>query len=175
MKKIEIDLDVNRALESARQRSDESPNQILRRLIGIDGLAPADDPEPRQRRTRSSGAYSTFLGRHVIEANNLKQLLARSILVAEKMQPGFIEQLSMQPTRKGRYIVAHTASGLYPRSPHLVAFAEKLDETWWYDTNVGRAQVSAYLARFARTLRLPTLPAILKRQEKTTLSLADLG
>ena len=175
MKQIEIDLDVNRALGNARRSFDESPNDILRRLVGIDRPAPPARPaEPRQRASRSSGAYSTLLGPHAIEANTLKHLLARSILVAETLQPGFIEQLSQQPTPKGRFIVSRSASGLYPRSPQLVEYAEKLDETWWYDTNVGRAQVSAYLVKFAKTLRLPTLPAILKRQEKSSLTLADL-
>jgi hypothetical protein len=169
MREIGIDLDVHRAIEAARQSFEETPNGILRRLLGID--APAVQ-RPRQRSPRSSGAYSTLFGGVPLEANSLKQLLAKAILAAEERQPGFIEALSRQPTPKGRYIVARSADGLYPRTPQLVVYAERLDASWWFDTNVGKAQVTAYLARFARLLGFSLLPRIEKRSQTTGLPLA---
>ena len=37
---IEIDLDVHKCIESERQSFTESPNEILRRKFGLDGLGP---------------------------------------------------------------------------------------------------------------------------------------
>ncbi len=175
MKTVDIDLDVSKAIEAGRIGFEESPNQILRRLLGID-LRPKDaDTRPVPRATRSSGAYSTTIGSATIEANSLKELLRRAILLCEKLQPGFIDQLSDQSTLRGRHIVAKSASELYPKSPQLAGFGERLNNEWWYDTNVGRAQVLAYLKQFAQLLQLNTLPAVQKRSERTVVTLEDLG
>lgn len=174
MKTIEIDLDVNKAIEAGRIGFDESPNEILRRLLGID-LRPRNDVRTIPRAPRSSGAYSTTIGPATIEANSLKELLRRAILLGEKLQPGFIDRLSRQATPKGRHIVATSPNGLYPKSPQLVEFGERLNGEWWYDTNVGRNQLLAYLRQFAHLLQLTTLPAVHKRSERTVLTLEDLG
>jgi hypothetical protein len=71
--------------------------------------------------------------------------------------------------------VAREPTGLYPRSPQLVEFAGRLNEEWWYDTNVGRSQVRAYLQKFAKMLKLAGIPRISKRSEKSEITLADLG
>jgi len=177
MKQIEIDLDVNRAIENARIGFDESHNQILRRLLAIDGR-PARQPGATPaiaRAPRSSGAYSTVLGNMPIEANSLKELLRRVILKGDRMKPGLIEELAGLPTARGRYVVARTREGLYPRTPQLVDYAEALRQGWWYDSNVGRGQVLAYFRVVAGLLRLPHIPTIAKRSEKSTMTLADLG
>lgn len=170
MKSVDIDIEVNRAIEAGRVDSEESANEILRRLLGID----ARPIVRRERRERSSGAYSTVLGDTPIEANSLKELLRRVILAGAKIRPDFIEALAVAPTAKGRYIVARTPQGVYPRNSHLVEYAAKLDEVWWYDSNVGRSQVAAYLRKFAKMLNLPNVPTINKRSEKSVLTLADL-
>lgn len=172
---IEIDLDVSKAIEARRLSADESPNQILRRLLGINLRSSDAGAGPMPRTSRSSGAYSTTLGSVTIEANSLKELLRRTILLCEKSQPGFIGRLARQPTRRGRYLVAKSAAGLYPKSPQLAAFGERLNSAWWYDTNVSRTQVLAHLRQFAEVLQFSTLPTLHKRSERTTLTLADLG
>jgi hypothetical protein len=48
MKQIEIDLDVHRLIENARSDFEESPNTILRRLLGID-RAHVSRPDLRMR------------------------------------------------------------------------------------------------------------------------------
>ena len=117
----------------------------------------------------------TVIGTVPVEANSLKELLRRAILIAEKSRAGFIEQLARTPTPKGRFIVARTAASLYPKSPQLVEYADRLDPEWWYDTNVGRSQVLAYLRVLSRLLKLPHHPTIQKRSEKSALTLEYLG
>ncbi|MCP8883109.1 hypothetical protein NIM87_06335 [Devosia sp. XJ19-1] len=172
MRDIQIDLDVHRRIEAGRLSFEEDENLILRRLLGIDRANPSST-QTRVRATRSSGAYSTFIGRTPVEANNLKELLRRSILIAENMQPGLIERLSREVTPKGRHIVAKSPNALYPKA-HLVEFAERLDDTWWFDSNVGKNQVVAYLRKIAKILMLTDLPTISKRSEKTTVNLDDI-
>ena len=70
-------------------------------------------------------------------------------------------------------MIAKSPEGVYPQSPQLAEFAEKLDSKWWFDTNVGREQVAAYLRTMAKLARLPQIPTISKRSEKTTLTLED--
>jgi hypothetical protein len=171
-KPINIDVDVNRQIEGARRTPDETANAILRRLLGID--APRVTL-PRQRHPRSSGAYSIMMGAVAVEANSLKELLRRAILVGEKSAPGLIGRLAGTPTTKGRFIVARTAAELYPRSPQLAEYAERLNETWWFDTNVARRQVQSYLAIIADLMALDNFPPIHKRTEKTAITPQDLG
>lgn len=71
-------------------------------------------------------------------------------------------------------MIAKSPEGIYPLSPQLAEFAEKLDSKWWFDTNVGREQVAAYLKTMAKLARLPQIPIISKRSQKTTLTLEDL-
>ena len=171
---IKIDLDVHRRIEAGRKSFDENENAILRRLLGLDTKRPAAGAVIRA--PRSSGAYSILLGELPIEANSLKELLRRAILVGEKRRPGTIEKLSRAPTRSGRRLVARSAEAVYPKAPHLVEYAEKLGrEDWWYDTNVGRTQVQSYLRLLASELELPDLPEIVKRAEKTGMTAEALG
>ena len=176
MRQIAIDLDVHRAIENGRIAFEEDDNAILRRLLAIDGPRRSVTPERSvAKQPRSSGAYSVMLGREPIEANSLKELLRRVILKAEQLRPGTIAEMAAAPTVRGRFVVARSAAQLYPRTPHLTDLAEKLNDEWWYDTNVGRNQVQTYLKIVARMLRLASIPAINKRSEKTTVTAADLG
>lgn len=171
---IEIDLEVNKVIEANRENFAETENQILRRLLRID-VSPAPSAlSPKVRLPRSSGAYSTMIGRRAVEANSLKELLRRVILVLETEQPGFVERLSEYATPKGRRIVARQPWQLYPRSPQLAEYAERLEGNWWYDTNLGRRQVASYMKSFAQMARLPSIPTIQKRSEKSALTLDDL-
>ena len=177
MRQIGIDLDVHRVIENGRQSFDEDQNAILRRLLAIDASPPKGTrPSLVPRQPRSSGAYSLLLGTQPIEANSLKELLRRVILKAEQFRPGTIERIAAMPTPRGRFVVAGSANQLYPNAPHLAGLAEKLGSgDWWYDTNVGRKQVQAYMKVIARLLDLSTIPTISKRSEKTSVTAADLG
>jgi hypothetical protein len=175
MKKVEIDNDVHRAIEGDRLAFDETINDILRRMLGIDARPQGAERPAAARLPRSSGAYSTVVGNDVVEANSLKELLRRVILLSDKRQPGFLRDLSKVTTARGRRIIARAPENLYPpAAPHLIRFAEKLDGTWWFDTNVGRNQVLARLKIVAGLRHLNALPTLRKRSEKTTLLLSDL-
>lgn len=175
MKTIEIDIDVHRAIENARTSFDQTPNEILRWLLAIDRRPTEAAHRPRLRAPRSSGAYSVDIDGQPIEANSLKELLRRTILYLDKRRPGFIAALARRSTPRGRRIVAKAPAALYPEAPHLAELAERLDATWWFDTNVSRQQAQSYLRVFAEMEHLPAIPRIAKRSEKTTLTLADLG
>lgn len=174
MKSIEIDLDVNRAIENGRSTFEEDHNAILRRLLGLDSAPSGKASRPRLRLPRSSGAYSTVIDGRPIEANSLKELLRRVILACSKGRRTFLRTLSETPTRRGRHIIARSPEAVYPETPHLVEYAEKLDDQWWYDTNVGRDQVAAYFKVIAKLAGLSHIPTISKRSEKTTLTAEDL-
>ncbi len=174
MKDIGIDIDVHRAIEAGRLSFEESANAILRRLLGIDAKPAAARPPGSIRQPRSSGAYQTVLGKVVVEGNSLKELLSRVLLVAERLQPGFLRRLAETSTARGRRIVARSAEQLYPKTPHLAEYGERLDETWWFDTNVGRNQVLATLRVIAKLLRLDHLPSLQKRSQKSAILLEDI-
>lgn len=174
MRRVEIDLAVYKAIEASRLSFEESENDILRRIVGIDPT-PHSTRQPIQRTPRSSGAYSTIIEGRPVEGNSLKELLRRCILMTEKIQPGLIKTLAQQTTRRGRRIVARGPLALYPNAPQLGEFAERLNEEWWYDTNVGRRQVESYLKTLATLGHFRTIPKVAKRSQKSTVTLADLG
>jgi hypothetical protein len=174
VKSIDIDLDVHRVIENARVDFAQTENEILRYLLGVE-QAPAEARPARQRKSRSSGAYSTVVGGLPIEANTLKELLRRTMLHLAKSRPGFLPALSKYETRRGRRIVARAPEQLYPNAPHLAGLAEKVNDEWWYDTNVSRGQVGTYLRVLCDIAGLAERPAIYKRSQKTPLTAADLG
>ncbi len=116
-----------------------------------------------------------MIGAQPVEANSLKELLRLSILVCAKANVGFLDALAEVATRRGRHIIGGSPEQIYPQSPPLVAYAEKLDSKWWFDTNIGRDQVAAYLKIIAQLAHLSQVPAISKRSEKTTVTPEDLG
>lgn len=173
-KTIEIDLDVNRAIETGRVSFDETHHAILRRLLGIEPRPVGVASRPKVRSPRSSGAYSTMVANRPVEANSLKELLRRVILVCAEGRPGFLDALAQSSTRRGRHIIADSPEGVYPQSPQLVEYAERLNSAWWFDTNIGKGQLSAYFKVIAKLARLPHVPAVSKRSEKTVMTLEDL-
>lgn len=178
MRKIEIDLDVHKVIEDARQSFEETENSILRRLLTIDlgagGGSRSARPSGLPRSTRSSGAYSVLIEGQPVEGNTLRDLLQRVLLVLEKRRPGFLKLVATKDTRRGRKIVARSPEGVYPHAPHLRELAAPLNDDWWFDGNVSREQVSGYIKKFAEWGGLPAIPVITKRTQKTTLTLEDL-
>lgn len=169
MRQIEIDIDVHRAIEAERQNFRENDNAILRRLLRIDRATGAA-VLPRQRLSRSSGAYSTTIDGHSLEGNSLKELLGAVLRHLRDTQPGSIERIASRPRRGGRHIVALAPGELYRRSPHLGEFAVKLDDRWWFDGNVGRAQVQSILVELAQLFHWSSIPRIAKREHKAPVA-----
>lgn len=154
-RRIEIDLDVHRAIERARLALGEKENEILRRLLLP---APAGQKRPRTddgaRRapgpSRGRGLWSVEFGGRRIPATNLKhayRILLRELAAA---YPHFLEAFAAEEGRARRY-VARNPAALYKRSPHLARHAEPLGDGWYYDSNLSTARAGR-LARIAARL-----------------------
>ena len=165
MRQVEIDIDVHRAIEAERQNFQESDNAILRRLLRIDRSIPGV-ASPRPRLPRSSGAYSVVIENRPLEGNSLKELLGAVLGHLRDTHGGSMARIAASPRRGGRHVVATSPEALYPRSPHLVEFAVPLDDQWWFDGNVSRAQVGSILVELSRMFHWPSIPRITKREHK---------
>ena len=144
-KQISIDLDVHKALESHRISFDETYNSILRRALRVDSFEPPARPQYRQRHSRKGGEYVLVVLWEKMPAQSLKEALARALRKIEKIQPGFLEKLSREKTSRGRQIVARTPEEIYPGRPQLVTYAQRLNDDWWFDTNISRRGCQRYL------------------------------
>jgi hypothetical protein len=156
---IEVDLPLHRLIEARRQSFDETRYQIVMRALGGDTSLSSKDGVPtinpsaeaRPRHSRRGGTYKLVIfGKHV-EAHSLKEVLKTAILLADEDRPGFIDKLAQHRTSRGRRIVARKAEEIYPGKPGLVAnCAERLDNKWWFDTNISNAQCQRYLGILAQ-------------------------
>jgi mRNA-degrading endonuclease RelE of RelBE toxin-antitoxin system len=149
---VEVDLELHKAIERHRRSLDETHADIVRRLITSEArpVSPIDVPATellgRVRRARRGGDYRVVVLGESLEAQSLKDILKKAVLHAESIKPGFIERLAAHRTRRGRRIVARKPDEIYPGNSQLVAnCAEKLDQKWWYDTNVSYPQYQKYL------------------------------
>ena len=136
--KIALDLDVHRAIENRRTSFDQSPNAILREILGMSSAEPElVRPDRAPRRT---GTYAfTLLGNRTA-AGSLKEAYTRCLQKLGELDPGFFERLSRVTTRSRR-IVARSPADLYLRKPELAEkFAARLTGPWWVDTNLSRSQ-----------------------------------
>lgn len=157
---IEIDVEVHRAIERARQALGESENDILRRLLLLPTrgrrAGPGTEASPGAPRgasgaPRSRGLWSVEMAGRRIPATNLKQayrILLRELAVAH---PHFLEAFAEEAGR-GRRFVARTPETLYGRSPHLARrHAVPLADGWYFDSNLS-AEQAAKRARIAARL-----------------------
>lgn len=155
LRRIEIDLDVHRAIERARISFGEAENDILRRLLVAPqvsgqrrlGSAPGlAQSEPRRR-----GLWTVEMAGRSIPAANLKhayRLLLRELAAAH---PHFLEAFAEERAR-GRSMVARTPDALFMRSPHLARrHAEPLVPGWYFDSNLS-AEQAGKRARIAARL-----------------------
>ncbi len=158
MKTIEIDLDVNAAIERDRNSFKESVNDILRRrLLGERGSEPAKAPgavdlesveEPGQRIT---GRWTVELGGKRSSASNLKSAYRALLLLLHERHPEFLQDFSEERARARRF-VARAPRDLYFNSPDLAKHhAKPLTAGWYFDTNLSTDQV-ARRARIAARL-----------------------
>lgn len=147
LKQIEIDVDVNRAIEQARRSFSETENDILRRLLVGDVV---DRPSPSRRRvralteaqTRSRGLWSVEVKGERTPASNMKAAYRALLLKLDEVSPGFLEQFASERARSRRF-VARKPTDLYDSSPHLAdEHAQPLKDGWYFDTNLSTEQVA---------------------------------
>jgi hypothetical protein len=157
LRRIGIDLDVQRAIEQARISFGECENDILRRLLlaarrGRTGPPPrAAAPGPVRGEPRRRGLWTVEVGGQKIPAANLKHAYRTLLRELEAAHPHFLDAFAQERSR-GRRFVARTPAGLFGRSPHLARrHAELLVGGWYFDTNLSADQV-ARRARVAARL-----------------------
>lgn len=161
MKKIEIDLEVHRAIEAARTSFDQSANDILRNLVVEQAEGRARQPPANAGRhsagkvesaipigSRTTGKWSVECKGVTYIARNLREAYITAIARIVDHDPGVFEILSQDGNR--RKFVARRPEELYPHSRHL---AEKHRNNWyrlgdWYvDLNLSRAQAAKRVRR----------------------------
>jgi hypothetical protein len=156
---IPLDIELHRLIEGRRISFEESPLEIVKRVFRTNGagsnrpeaaLPEISNEQPSVRLPRRGGTYELTIFSKKIEVHSLKDVLRDAILVIEREKPGFIEKLALHRTSRGRRIVARKPEEIYPGKPQLVHCAEKLDNRWWYDTNVSKNQCQRYLGVFAQ-------------------------
>jgi hypothetical protein len=165
LRRIEIDLDVHRAIERARRSFGESENEILRRLLVRPRKPSASgqrrrSPQPATLRVR--GQWAVELGGKRQPAANMSDAYRLLLLALEDATPGFLDRFAEEGTRSRRF-VAPEPGALYKDSPHLARqFGRHLHDDWYYDANLSadqvgkRARIAARLAGLAygRDVRL---------------------
>ena len=158
MRTIEIDLDVNAAIESERRSFKETPNDILRRRLLLDQgssrAARSSEPDfvsSGQPGERITGRWTVQLGEKRVPTSNLKAAYRTLLLLLQERHPNFLEAFSQERARARRY-VARAPRDLYLSSPDLAKHhAKPLVGGWFFDTNLSTDQV-ARRARVATRL-----------------------
>lgn len=168
MKTIEIDLDVNAAIETDRRSFKETPNDILRRRL----LTPPSGPGAHvsgpdleslaQPGERLTGRWTVELSGKRVPASNLKAAYRTLLLLLNERHPNFLQAYSEERARARRY-VARAPRDLYLNSPKLAKdHAKPLIAGWYFDTNLStdqvarRARIAARLCglRYGRDVRI---------------------
>ncbi len=164
-KTIEIDVEVNAAIERLRRSFQESANDILRRrLLGepegagrsetsaarsetsASDLAAVEEPGERIR-----GRWTVELEGKRVATSNLKTAYRTLLLLLDERHPEFLQAFAAQRTRARRF-VARAPRDLFLNSPKLAKrHARPLVGGWHFDTNLSRDQV-ARRARIAARL-----------------------
>tara|TARA_R110002072_G_scaffold184147_3_gene340554 strand:- start:92 stop:598 length:507 start_codon:yes stop_codon:yes gene_type:complete len=145
--KIQIDLDVYKMIEAERLDFAENHNDILRRkyVSGTPattqiGIAASDNVG-----ARVTGKFSFTYNSEQFSEGSLKAAYKKCLLLITDDFPSFLARLSEKET-PARRIVSQDPKKLYKSSPHLAdEHAEKLNDTYWYDTNLSTQQTISRL------------------------------
>lgn len=151
----EIDLDVHRAIEARRTSFEQSQNDILRKILNLDGSAgqfaagtaaiSPSKPVRRVVKNRRTGSYRFTLFGKPYEEQSLKGAYKKCLVRLSWYDPNFLENLSQKKTSARRY-VARKPHDLFFKSPRLAEdFAERLEGPWWIDVNLSQDQVESRL------------------------------
>lgn len=160
MTQIDIDLDVYKALEAHRTSFNEPHNSILRRLLDIENNVKnewvvLESDDGGERRSRRGGTYELKLLSTTVRCSSLKEVLKECLLRVESQKSGFLDKLSNYVSpRSGRHIVARQRTGVHPESPQLAQYAERLNDMWWFDTNISRGTCVRYLETIGRVAEI---------------------
>ncbi len=163
---IDIDIDLYRLIESNRQTFEELPRDIIKRILstcstsekspnvqGGDFTRPTNPPDRRTRRSR--GTYIADIDGDLIDGGTLREILKNILIYLSKRDSYFLERLSVQSSGRRRKIVAREPSALYAGDSEFgEKHAERLDDMWWFDTNVSFEQANHYCKIMAKCTKL---------------------
>lgn len=158
LKQIGIDVEVNGIIEKNRRTFSESENEILRRLLKVDGAtgtraaaARQGKQPPSEPQTRQTGLWTVQILAERLPASNLKGAYKTLLLELRRREPSFFETFARERSRSRRF-VARSPDNLYLASPELAKdHARPLADGWYFDTNLSTQQV-AQRARIAARL-----------------------
>jgi hypothetical protein len=154
MSGIQIDLQLHKAIEARRLTLAETQTDIVRRIFGI-GIGETTNleqveelpPSQRAKHTRRGGTYPYVVNGSAREAYGLKGVLKDVLIEMEKAKKGSLVRLSQYRTPRGRRIIARRDVEIYPGNQELVEkSAERLNDDWWYDTNISNSQLKKYIS-----------------------------
>lgn len=149
---IEVDFQIHQLIELARQDFDESPNDALRRLLGlrdhpdddaVPGPTPPELPEPRTPRPPPKirdgmlrVAGKELRHRYAVDA------MVLVLTELELAHPGLLERCARDPANRGsgRRRIARRPEELHPNRPDLEACHRPLPGGWCVDTNLNNKQ-----------------------------------
>lgn len=154
MRKIDVDFDVHQLIELERRNFGESPNDVLRRLLGLrdasdprprtpDGDHLAKSPAPRRAPVaRRPRAGELLLSGKTFQHGSGKEamtIVLRELAIADA---GFLDRCAKHPDNEGRKRrhIARTLAELYPDRPDLQDQHETLPGGWYVGTNISNAQ-----------------------------------
>lgn len=139
--KIDIDIEVHKAIEAQRATFGQLPNDILREVLGLETNGQRTEPSHTgPTRTRRTGVFAFELLGEREEYASLKDAYLGCLRKLADLDSEFLDGLGGETT-PARRIVARKKKDLYMRSPGLAGdFAERLCSGWWVDTNLSRQQ-----------------------------------
>lgn len=172
-KQIDVDIDLYRLIESNRSTFEESPKDILKRILQVPivPLSPGNSVEgtarqitpPENRARRSRGTYLAEIKGTLIEGSTLREILKNILLFLSKQDGKFLERLSIESSGRKRKIVAREPSKLYGGDSEFgEKHAERLNDLWWFDTNVSFEQANHYCDIITKSAKLGTTIIITK-------------
>lgn len=148
MRTIEVDFDIHQLIELERRNFEETPNDVLRRLLGLSGPNTAEQPssssttspevpikrQPRLGEVKLLGKTSTHRSGREAMTIVLRELA--------KMNLGFLERCYHDPRNAGRKRrhIARSLNELYPDRPDLRNHHERLPGGWFVGTNISNLQ-----------------------------------
>ncbi|MEM6474778.1 MAG: hypothetical protein AAF687_01285 [Pseudomonadota bacterium] len=164
MKTIEIGIAVHKAIENARRSFDQTEDEILQDLLSAprqESSQGSADPSsesvaslieaPIAVGSRSTGNWSTKVGRRLFAAQNLREAYITAINALHEADSSFLSKFSEEGNDRRRF-VAREPEALYPHSRHLAQPHRnnwhRIDD-WYVDLNVSRDQVAKRIRRAA--------------------------
>jgi len=146
-KQIGIDVQVYKIIETNRLSFSETENDILHRMLlkspyQAKTTAPIISPPKKINASRARGTWKVILNDHQILAANMGDAYREMLLALASDHPQFLEQFSKQKAQ--RFFIAKIPTALYAiKSSHLAEkFAKPLVDGWWFDSNLGKSQIS---------------------------------